>query len=106
MRAGALRHFITIRQPVETQDGAGGLLTSWQNVANVWAEVVDLSGREYFSAQQVSSEVTTRIRIRYRSGVIPKMQVKDGDVDYDILAVLDPTGRREELHLMCRRVNQ
>lgn len=104
MRAGQLRHQITIQRPVETRDAVGAVVTEWQPSPPVWAEVGDISGREYFAAQAVNAETTTRIRIRHRAGIVPKMRVLHpltGTV-YDIQAVLDPTGRRQELHLMCR----
>ncbi|MGE5553300.1 MAG: phage head closure protein [Betaproteobacteria bacterium] len=104
MRAGELRHRVTIQQLVESQNEYGEIATTPQTLAAVWGAVEDLSGREYFAAQQVSAEVSTRIRIRYRGGVVPKMQAVANGRTYDILAVLDPDGRRRELHLMCKAV--
>ena len=104
IRAGELRHRVTIQQLVESQNEYGEITTTPQTFASVWGAVEDLSGREYFAAQQINAEVSTRIRIRYRAGVVPKMlAVCDGRI-YDILAVLDPDGRRRELHLMCKAV--
>jgi SPP1 family predicted phage head-tail adaptor len=104
VRAGELRHRVTIQGRTITRNSYGEEKVDWMPVATVWAEVTDLSGREYFAAQQVQAEVTTRIRIRYRPGVAPEMRVVAGARTFDILAVLDPDGRRRELHLMCRGV--
>jgi len=101
MRAGKLRHRVTIQQQTKTQDSTGSVIPSWSALATVWAAIEPLSGRELFSASQVQSSVTTRIRIRARDGITPKMRVLHGSTVFDIEAVLpDPTKNRE-IHLMC-----
>lgn len=102
MRAGLLRHVATIEQATETQDSLGATVQAWATFATVRASVEDLRGREFFDARHTSAEVTTRIRIRHRAGVTPKMRVKVDGRTFDIQAVLDPKGRKRELELMCQ----
>ena len=102
MRAGDLRHRVTIQQPVETQNAYGEPVVAWQDVATVWAAVEPLRGREFFDAQQVQARVDHRIRIRYRADVTPKMRVLLGSRAFNIQAVIEPESRRRELHLMCK----
>lgn len=106
MNAGKLRHRITIQQQQEsTKDSYGALVESWLDVAaSIWASVEPLSGREFYAAQQVNSETTTRITIRYRSGVISKMRAVYGERIYDILSVIDPEERHIEMQLMCKEL--
>lgn len=104
MRAGQLRDRVTLQEVTETRDSFGAVVEAWSDVATVWAEVADLSGREYFDAQQTNAELKTRIRIRYRSGVVPKMRAVFGSRVFDIESVIDPDSRRRELHLMCKEV--
>ena len=63
----------------------------------VWA-------REYFSAQQVQSEVTTQIWLRYLDGIMPTMRVKFGKRTLDIVSVLNTQERNVSLQLMCKEV--
>jgi SPP1 family predicted phage head-tail adaptor len=102
--AAIFRHRITLQELVTGQDEAGQPVQEWQDVATVWGAVEPLRGREYFAAQQVQSEVTTRIRIRYRSGVRPDMRVLYDGRLYNINAVIDPEERHMELQLMCKEV--
>jgi len=105
MRSGLLRHRVTIQQLVSAspqQDAGGEPDESWSAVATVWGAVEPLRGRELFAAQQVSSEVTGLIRIRYRAGVTPKMRCVFGTRNYDILAVVDPLERHREMQLLVR----
>lgn len=104
MRAGDLRHRVTIQQKTVTSDPEGVAVETWTEVATVWAAVEPLRGREYIQAAAVTPEVTTRIRMRYRLGVKPAMRVVHGGRVYDVLSVIDVGGLRRELELMCREV--
>lgn len=77
---------------------------SWATVATVWAAVSDISGKEYFQAQAVQSEVTTRIKIRYRTGITPSMRVLYGSRVFQILSVIDKDERHRVMELMCKEV--
>jgi len=104
MRIGELRHRITIQQQSSIQDGYGQPVSSWIDVATPWSSIEPLSGREFFAAQQVNSETTTRIKIRYLAGVVSKMRVVYGLKIYDILYVIDPEERHREMQLMCKEL--
>jgi SPP1 family predicted phage head-tail adaptor len=104
MEAGSLRHRVTIQSKSVTRDTYGGEVITWATVATVWAAVEPLNGREWLEGRQAAAEVTTRIRIRYRSGVLPEMQVVYGSHAYDILAVIQPEEKRQEIQLMCQEV--
>lgn len=104
MRAGALRDRITLQAPPTAQDAAGQPAGNWTDVATVWAEVRDLSGREFIAAQATQSEVSTKIRIRYMTGIDASMRAVRGADVYTLVAPpLDPDGRRRELVLMCTK---
>lgn len=104
MRAGELRHRITIQRAVEVSDDLKTPTVTWQDVATVWAAVEPLSGREYLLAQNVNAELTVRIRIRYRPGVTPGMRVLYNGRVFDIQAVIDVEERHRELQLMCKEI--
>ena len=107
MRAGPLRHRLIIQQKVETKsDVTGELLVSWKKFADVWGEIVSLSGKEYLAAQQIKSQVTSRARIRIIDGVVPTMRIVFKNTYYNIAAVLpDRTFRRELVLMLDQGVN-
>lgn len=100
--AGQLQHRGTLRSLVTTQDDAGQEVESYQDFKTVWAAIQPLSGREFFAAQQVNSEVTTRIKIRYTDGVESTMIFVYGDHTFEILYIIHPEFAKRELHLMCK----
>ncbi len=104
MRAGRLRHSITIQRLTAARDEFGAPVESWQDVAPLRAGVEPLTGREFFAAQQVNSEVSVRIVVRFRSGILSEMRAVHGADIYDILAVI-PDARRREMQLLCKVVN-
>lgn len=104
MMAGDLRHRLTIQAPLPTANADAGLSDNWTTVATVWAAVEPLSGRSYFTAQQAASEVTHRVRMRYRTGLRPEMRLLYGTRHLYIEAIIDPGERHAELEVMCREV--
>lgn len=103
MQAGKLRHRVTIQEPVNIQDPVtGGLTSSWQDVASVWAQVYPLSAREFIAAQAGQAEITTRITIRYRPGITAKHRIIFRGQTYNIEGVLpDPESGLEYCTLPC-----
>ena len=101
MAIGRLRHRIILQTSTLTQDSLGVASEAWEDTATVYAQIEALSGREFFEAARVNAEVTHRVRIRYRPGIVPAMRVLAGDRTLDIRSVLDVDGRKRELTLMC-----
>ena len=66
-----------------------------------WAEIKDVSGKEFISGSAEQSSVTTRIIIRHRPDLSSTLRVLHGTDVYDVLAVLGQDGRT--LQLMCTR---
>lgn len=104
MKAGRLRHrvdlqhFATMTHPV-TGDRAKAWITVTEKIP---ADIEPLSGREFLAAAASQSQVSSRITIRYRTGVTAAHRLKQGDVIYNIEAVLpDKKTGREHLTLMC-----
>ena len=100
--SGALRHKVQIQDEQIAQDPTTGeMVKSWVTVANVWAEIVPLSGREFLAASAEQSEVRSRITIRYRDGVTNASRVLYRGQYFNIFAVLpDAESGKEHLTLM------
>ncbi len=111
MRAGRLRHRLTLEKRADTQSDSGEVVPTYAFFDECWGNIKPLAGREYFAAQQLQADVTTEIIIRYRPGIDstirirhrPNTQEGDGDV-YDVTAVMqDDTSGIRELRLMCTK---
>lgn len=105
MKAGDLRHRITIQAPPEpedvSQDNYGQEKPGWSRFAIVNAAIEPLSGREFWNAQQIQATQVTRIRIRYLAGVTERMRVVWGERKFNIQSIINMDERNIELQLMC-----
>lgn len=80
MQSGELRHRISLqrlatgspqRMPMGAPDAA------WGEVAQVWANVRDLGGRELMAAQQMQSKVDSEIVMRYATAAAYSITAAD-----------------------------
>ena len=103
MQAGRLRHRVTIQEPVKSQDPeTGAVINGWRDVVTTWAEITDLSAREFIAAQAVNSSITTRIVIRFRRGVTSRNRIVHQGVIYNIAGALaDNKSGKEYLTIPC-----
>lgn len=102
MQSRDLRKRVTLQSRTVTRDAMGGDVVTWNNQGDVWAAIEPLVGRELFAAQQVRPELTTRIRIRYRSDVTSEWRVKFGTRIFAIVGPpVDAKMNNDELHLNC-----
>ena len=95
--AGRLRHKLQIRRKTQVDDGKGGYATSWPVIAEPWAEVIGLAGREAVIEDVLRSVAIYRITIRWRNDILPGDQLSYGSIDLNIKPPADPDGRREQL---------
>jgi SPP1 family predicted phage head-tail adaptor len=90
MAAGNLRHQVQLQAPVIVQDpDTGEMETTWETIAEPWAEVIPMSAREFVAAAAEQSEVRGRIVIRYRPDVDATMRVVHRGRWYQIHGVLE-----------------
>ena len=109
MRAGNLRHRLTIQKPTEVSDGMGGVTTTWSTLITIWGAIWPLRGQEYMSAMQTTSEVTHKIRIRQlptnkRSDFSSKCRILFGSRYFEIESIINPDERDIYLELMCKEI--
>lgn len=115
MRAGTLRHRVTIEAPIDTVSESGAIGTDYVPwLVRIRAHVLpasDMSHRETYINAQIASQVDTKIRIRYREGMTAKMRVRQDigpgsptrrDI-WDIIAVVPADSMKAEMWLYCRK---
>ncbi len=108
MRAGLLRHRVDLQAPTQTRGPAGGVVETFATVQTVYASVEPIGGKEFFAAQQVQSDLSHRIRLRWRPDLTPttKWRVRYDGRDFDIEQVIEMFERMREWHLMCKERHQ
>lgn len=103
MRLGNLRHRVELQRATVSADSHGDQVKTWATLATVWAEVLELSGREFVAAMQTMADITVEVRMRAQPDMrlTPKDRVKFGDRIFDVRHIVDMGGKRTEWRLMC-----
>lgn len=99
---GEYRHPITIEQYIEDEDDFGNPIEEWETFRKAWAKFEDLSGREYWDAKQVQSEVTGKIKTRYFELPDKEIRIKHQGRIIEIEDVFDPEQTKEDLVFMIK----
>ena len=100
LRIGAMRHRITISQPVEEQDEYGQPIVTWENyLTNEPAEWLPTGGTESMRGRQLEANVKGIFRVRYRSGYSTTMKITHNGQDYGILYAEPVDGGRRFMEL-------
>ena len=100
-------HRITIEKNTPTTTGRGEKKPVWATLyANVPATVNPLRGRQFYQAQQLNSEITVEISLRYLSDVDQDNRVLFNSQTFEIVAPpINVEYRNRDLVLMCKEVN-
>lgn len=101
---GQMRRRLTIEIPVETADGAGGVVRSFASIGTVWAQVNWRGGNERWIAGRPEQVGQIRITMRWRAGMNAGMQMRDGTRVFVITSLGDPDGSRNRLELICNEI--
>ena len=104
MRAGDLNRQITIQSETIAQDADGFPTKTWADLVTVWAAVITTGGGEFYAAQKVNAETQCLFKVRYRTDITTIMRVKYGARYFEILALNDVDGKREETQISTKEV--
>ena len=107
MRAGSRNCLITIQKKTPDKDDWGQPLPEgWEKVADIRANVKNLSGSESIKADAVTSTVRTSIRVawHWRTVINAGMRAQASGMTYNIRAVLPDCERKQHVDLVCEAV--
>lgn len=98
---GELNRRITLQTRTSTQDTYGQAQDTWTDWATCWAKIESMSGNEMVAAQAINAELTHKVTIRYRPGVLASMRLLYGDRIFNIGSVVEPEAAHVSLELTC-----
>ncbi len=101
LRAGLLDRRIRLERRVEETDASGQAVVRWLPLAEVWARVEPLGGREGFGQQQWVASGEVRFTIRWRDDVTPLHRVVYAGREFDVASVAED-GSREAILVIAR----
>ncbi|MDH2435598.1 phage head closure protein [Pokkaliibacter sp. MBI-7] len=104
MRAGKLRHRITLLRGVKVHNRTGEEVTEWQPVTTRRASVIAVSGSESDADQGTVAHIVYDVLLRYLDGVTSDMRLQTGGKTLEITTAYDPTGKRAQLRILAKEV--
>lgn len=66
---------VSLQVVTQTPDGQGGYTEAWVTVANVWADIVPVSGYERMEAMKLESPLSHKVTLRYYPGITTKHRI-------------------------------
>jgi len=103
IRAGRLRHRLTLQSKTQTISSTGSVSYSWATDSTVWGAIEPLSGREYLAASQTKNENEIRIIMRYHSTIDATWRIVNDGNSYSIKALWNEDERDRMTVCMCTR---
>ncbi len=91
---GDLNRRLVLEAPVESDDGAGGVMRSYGAVTTLWAQVTPVSARADVAADSLGEAQRYRITIRMRADITTRHRFTEGARVYRILAARESDDRR------------
>jgi len=104
LRAGGLRHRISLQVQTETEDGMGGSSLDWAAVtglSSVPAAIWPVSSKERIDSMKLELQITHKIRMRYISGITAKHRIVFGSRTFNITSIINPDERNIMLDMLC-----
>lgn len=102
MEIGKLKHRVTIKKYTESKGSTGQVLKSYTDSTTRWAQVKPLTTREILQAQQINSEITHEVWLRYPLDVTPKDQIAFGERTFEILGVVNVDEENRFVKVLCK----
>ena len=91
---GELNRRLVLEVPVESADGAGGVMRIYAFVARLWAKVEPVSARGAVVADAPGATITHRITVRRRSAITTRHRFVEDETVYRIVTIRDDATRR------------
>jgi SPP1 family predicted phage head-tail adaptor len=86
---GRLKRLAELQAYTTASDGMGGSFATWGKVADVYCDIMPLSGRELLEFGAVTANVSHRIIMRYRANLTPDNRLVWDSRYFNIKSVLN-----------------
>lgn len=101
VRISDLKHRVRLERASRTGDGGGGGDETWSLIAEFWAGVIPVQGREPFRSEQVQGERIHHVVCRFREDVLLRDRLVLGARHFNIRGILDFDDEAQFLKLIC-----
>lgn len=106
INAGEYRHVVTFQTREDKRNKYGEVIESWKNSFKARVGIYPISGREFYAAETVNSEVTHKLNMRYMPNqhISPDMRIDFNGRILQIISVINFQEKNVELQLLCKEL--
>lgn len=102
MIIGKLRHYVDLQSATASQNNYGEESKVWATDENIFAQIEPLRGQQLLEYQQINTELTHRIIIRYTANATSEKRIKWGTRIFDIVVPRNIEERNIFQELLCK----
>ncbi len=100
---GLLNNTLTLQTLTETDDGQGGVTTSWGGDSLFKARISPLSSQERLLQNKTTQTTTHRIYCDNMT-VTTKDRIKWGDIYFEIIGIINPSEAYDHLEIDAKEI--
>lgn len=104
LQAGKLRHYVEVQEQSSVKSAAGGITDQWTKLFDQFAQVRPVRGREAYIADQLLSELSHVVVMRWSSqssAITVKNRIIYDNRIFQIQNIIDVEERKIELRFYC-----
>ena len=102
MNSSQLTKRVEILRATETISPAGQTISTFNSYLFRFAKINPLTTRELLQAQQIHSEITTEVYLRYPLDLKPRDQIKYNNRIFEILGIINMDEANHFLRVLCK----
>ena len=100
---GLLNRRISIERKTLTADSLGGFTEEWQPLAQPWAHIKPMSGRELIHADKIDATAVSRFVIRFNANLREDDRILYRGVYYNIRSLINIEERDQYTEITAER---
>lgn len=104
MNPGQFRTRIMVQKKLITHNSYNEQIESWKDSFDLWADVINTGGGEFYAAQKLNAMTTAVFRTRYVSSISTLDRIKYGNRIFEILFINDISEKHIELLISAKEV--
>lgn len=104
MNPGQFRTRIMVQKKSITYNSYNEPVEAWKDLFELWADVINTGGGEFYAAQKLNAMTTAVFRVRYVSAIDTLNRIKYGNRIFEILFVNDISEKHVELLISAKEV--